>query len=277
MNVKNTIHGVISPEQNCGLCNQLYVFVSLIVHAISNNKKFVLVSGFRAQIHSPLMTPLSNIIQYDVLNNMLRPYNVLVVDEEKATIPRMSFHSITMPSNFNMATKLTNSKLGKHIATHLQFSSRITTHVMRNMNQAIPNDDRSVNVIHLRLEDDAIRHWATMNKLPQQEFRARLANNYIRVIKEHIRPRETTFILSGNTNNDVVKFMRKSGYNIRMCPKLSKYREVNAAMDLVVGQMCNRVLISAGGSTFSHIIRMFHEKENRVKNVSINLNHIDSS
>lgn len=274
MNVKNTIRGIISPEQNCGLCNQLYVFVSLIVHAISNNKRFVLVSGFRAQIHSPLMTPLSNIIQYDVLNNMLRPYNVLVVDEEKATIPRMSFHSITMPSNFDMATKLTNSKLGKHITTHLQFSSRITTHVMWHMNQFIPKHDRCVNVIHLRLEDDAIQHWSATNKLSPEKFRTRLVNNYIRLIKEHIPPRETTFILSGNTNNDVLKFMRKSGYNLQMCPKLSKYREVNAAIDMVVGQMCTHVLITASGSTFSHMVRVFHEKENRVKNVSINLNHI---
>ena len=145
---------------------------------------------------------------------------------------------------------------------------------MWHMNQFIPKHDRCVNVIHWRLEDDAIQHWSAMNKLSPEKFRTRLVNNYIRLIKEHIPPRETTFILSGNTNNDVLKFMRKSGYNLQMCPKLSKYREVNAAIDMVVGQMCTHVLITASGSTFSHMVRVFHEKENRVKNVSINLNHI---
>ena len=277
MNINNTIYGVISPQQNYGLCNQLYVFVSLIVHAISNNKRFVIVSGFRVQIHSSLMTPLSNIIQYDVLNNMLRPYNVKVVDENNADIPMISFHTIKPPTNFDISTKLTNSNLGKHIITHLQFSPKITSHVMRHMNQSIPNHDRCVNVIHLRVEDDAILHWSAMNKLSHEEFKKRLVDTYIRVIKEHIPLHETTFLLSGTTNNDVVKFMRNAGYNIRMCPKVSKYREVNAAMDMVVGQMCTHMLISAGGSTFSHVIRTFHEKENRIKNVSIDLNHIDST
>jgi hypothetical protein len=223
------------------------------------------------------MTPLSNIIQYDVLNNKLRPYNVTVVDEEKATIPRISFHAIKSTTNFDMASNLTSSKLGKHIIAHLQFSPKLSNHVMRYMNHSIPKHDRSVNVIHLRVEDDAIQHWAAVNNLSPEEFRTRLVNNYIRTIKQHIHPRETTFVLTGDTNNDVVKFMRDSEYNMRMCPKVSKYREVNAAMDMVVGQMCTHVLISAGGSTFSNMIHMFHEKENRVKNVSINLNHIDSS
>ena len=37
-------------------------------------------------------------------------------------------------------------------------------------------------------------------------------------------------------------------------PKITPYREMNAAMDMVIGKQCNNVFIGCGGSSFSDIL-----------------------
>jgi hypothetical protein len=38
-------------------------------------------------------------------------------------------------------------------------------------------------------------------------------------------------------------------------PKITPYREINAAMDMVIGKQCNNVFIGCGASSFSDILK----------------------
>jgi hypothetical protein len=50
-----------------------------------------------------------------------------------------------------------------------------------------------VNVLHLRLEEDAINHWSGINNMTVEEFRQKLEEKYIDIIKRYAKVSETVF------------------------------------------------------------------------------------
>ena len=45
---------------------------------------------------------------------------------------------------------------------------------------------KKINVIHLRIEPDAIKHWSEMNKIAYHAFEKLVSNKYIELIKTNI-------------------------------------------------------------------------------------------
>jgi hypothetical protein len=45
------------------------------------------------------------------------------------------------------------------------------------------NTNEKINVLHLRLEDDAVIHWARQNKMNPESFRSIIENKYINIIR----------------------------------------------------------------------------------------------
>jgi hypothetical protein len=124
------------------------------------------------------------------------------------------------------------------------------------------NDDNTnkINVIHLRLEDDAIRHWSRQNNMTEEVFKSYIENKYIDLISRFINKNDSTFILSYSLSNVVIDFMVKNNYNVILSEKQFDGRELNAIVDLLVSKSCNNVFIGAynfeneTGSTFSKYI-----------------------
>jgi len=113
----------------------------------------------------------------------------------------------------------------------------------------------NVNIIHLRLEKDAIAFWSKQNKLNQNDFLTKLTNKYIKIITEFINKTDKTIILTYCTNNAVIDFLTQNNYDFYFHKKFKKdNRELNALIDLINSKHCNNVFIGVGGSTFSHTI-----------------------
>jgi hypothetical protein len=132
------------------------------------------------------------------------------------------------------------------------------------------NKDKKINCIHLRLEDDAVQHWASENTISPVDFKRIIEDKYIEAITKNLNKEDATLILSDNYENRVVQFLRENGYNYINTPKMSKDREVAAIYDLHIGQYCNNVYILVYDSSFSYTLLYRIFEQNRLKPVELN-------
>lgn len=118
-----------------------------------------------------------------------------------------------------------------------------------------------VNVVHLRIEDDAIKHWSWMNKMSKEDFKTKLETKYIELIEQNIDKNDTTILLSSSFDNNVIKYLESNIYNYFTNKKYFEYRELNAIIDFIISKNCNNVFIGnfnfngMNGSTFSYFIK----------------------
>jgi len=135
------------------------------------------------------------------------------------------------------------------------------------------------NVIHLRIEDDALNHWSKQNNMDKFEFKTYIENKYIDIIQKYISKTDNNVILSYSLENGVIEFMKSNGYIIHFNnEKYFEYREKNAIIDLLTSKICNNIFIggftfnSLTGSTFSYYIGKIIDSS--CKKISINLDKI---
>jgi len=116
------------------------------------------------------------------------------------------------------------------------------------------NNNKKINCIHLRLEDDAIEHWSKENKLDYNTYKPILENKYIQFIKKYIDKNIPTIILAHNYDNNVIKYLTENNYNFIITPNFHPDRDVSAIIDLHIGQICNNICICVFESTFSLVL-----------------------
>jgi hypothetical protein len=132
--------------------------------------------------------------------------------------------------------------------------------------------NNKINVIHLRLENDAIKHWSKSNNISEQNFKGSLENKYINLFKKYISNTDQNIILSSEINHRVANFLRENNYNFKFIPKFYDDREKNAIVDFLVSKCCNNIFIGNGGSTFSFYIDK--SIQNNKKKIYIDLDNI---
>ena len=130
------------------------------------------------------------------------------------------------------------------------------------------NKSSKINVIHLRIEEDAIDHFCKTNLLEKKKFQKKFEEKYISLIQENINKEDPTIILSYSTNNRVIDFLESNHYSFYFKEKdKSKGREWNAIVDLHIALFCNNFFIGhwskekSAGSTFTYLISQKLKKE----------------
>lgn len=125
---------------------------------------------------------------------------------------------------------------------------------------------KTINTIHLRLEDDAIQHWGRESKFPDLKlYKSILEQNYIHLIKQLITKDSITILLASDYDNEVVKYLKSNNYNFVTTPKMNPHRDISAIIDMHIGQSCNNVCIGVQESTFSYTL--FFRSNPMCKNV----------
>ncbi len=114
----------------------------------------------------------------------------------------------------------------------------------------------TIHVIHLRIEDDAIEHWSKQNNLSPQEYKEKVENKYITMIQKHIPNKNVPIILlTYSFQNRVIQYLQTNQYNIVINNKDKEIgREVNAIVDLIIGEQCNGVYMGPYTSTFTQTL-----------------------
>jgi hypothetical protein len=143
----------------------------------------------------------------------------------------------------------------KDIYNNLFFHDSLIN-ISNNFVQSINISDSSiVNIIHLRLENDAIYFWSRINNMSQEDFYKKLSEKYIEKITEHINKLDNTIILTYDDNNEVINYLKNNSYNYFIHNKIKNHdREVNAIIDFINAKQCNNTFIAVKGSTFSKTI-----------------------
>jgi hypothetical protein len=176
-----------------------------------------------------------------------------------------------LSGDWNMLDIPKYQNLSKDIFRNLVFCNPFldrSARFIKNMN--IIQEDCKIDVIHLRLENDAIIFWSNQNKISTEEFKNRIVRKYIELIKNNIEKSSKIMILTYNIFNPVVRFLKENGYDYYFCVKdYNGNREESAIVDLLNSKACNNVFIGADGSTFTHTIAKLVDAKH-VKYIDIN-------
>jgi hypothetical protein len=132
------------------------------------------------------------------------------------------------------------------------------------------NKEKKINCIHLRLEDDAVQHWASENNLHPTDFKRIIEDKYIDAITKNLNKEDVTIILSDDYDNRVIQYLRENVYNYINTPKMSKDREIAAIYDLHIGQYCDNVYILVYDSSFSYTLLYRIFEQSKFKPVELN-------
>jgi len=139
------------------------------------------------------------------------------------------------------------------------------------------NNNKKINCIHLRLEDDAIECWSKSNKMDCKTYKTLLENKYIQFIQKYIDKNIPTIILAHNYDNNVIKYLTENNYTFIITPNFHPDRDVSAIIDLHIGQICNNICICGFESTFSFALFNRVYNINEVKNYLICFTDINNN
>ena len=82
-----------------------------------------------------------------------------------------------------------------------------------------------VNCIHLRLEEDGIKHWSKQNNITCEEYSSYLTKKYIDLITQYISKTDENIILSSSLSNGVIDFLEQNNYNYKFVDNFFDDRE----------------------------------------------------
>jgi DNA-dependent RNA polymerase auxiliary subunit epsilon len=311
MSETNVMFLKLAREDNNGLCNQLLSLVSAILFCIRTKKELLIVDKFLTEINTNSYCSISQVFNLIEINKYLHKYNLKIVDGfniNSTAFRPISWDVITLAKKHNnkrllafideiysnlyfskylvsYALNFINDNLNYNPIKFIQSDNNIECDVLDNVSDNVVDNieesNKKINVIHLRLEDDAIDHWSKQNNMNQQVFKRLLTVKYIELIKNTIQKEDITLLLTGETNNDVVQFMKENEYNIMFIDKKftgnQPGRELNAVVDLIIGRYCNNVFIGCDGSTFSELLLKYIpdvSEHGKVEKITFDLNNI---
>lgn len=137
-----------------------------------------------------------------------------------------------------------------------------------------------LNVVHLRIEDDALRHWSRISGIEYIEYKKIIIEAYQTVIYEHIPIGSAIYLATGLESPyegyELFFQQLQKDYHIQSYKKdFTKGREICALIDYLIAIQCKQIYIGShtlttgGGSTFSYAISL--KLEPNVKQVLVNL------
>jgi hypothetical protein len=148
--------------------------------------------------------------------------------------PQLYFGGSSQPSRF------------ADILSHLDFQNKFKERNSDAMSQinhrfslGFKIENTKVNIIHLRLEDDAVSTFASSNKKDKREYKQLIEDKYIEIISKSIRPSDLTLVISGDYNNRVIDFLSLNQFQYFTTEKFYPFREMNAIHDLLFYNFCN--------------------------------------
>lgn len=258
---------------NSGLCNQLYSLITGICECIKEGKKLIFVNDFLKSINSNNICPIEEIIDIENINIFLLKYNIRLVDKNYINAEGISVNNINFKNILNWDILDNYKELFINFLKELKFSNKINEVFNLQTNKHINNSNYSkINVIHLRIENDAIKHWSKINNLEYFDYKDILIKKYIEYIEKYMDKNDFIFILTSDIDNNVINYLIENNYNYKVTEKqFYNERELNAIIDFLAGKLCNNIYIGCGNSTFTQCIIKCIDN---VKNILFDLDNI---
>jgi hypothetical protein len=202
--------------------------------------------------------PCENIKKNIFLGYKINNYIIEEIYSEKLIEDiNIDFVNSTYNLNFGWIDKL-DSNMFENILMNIHYNLNFIEKSKLILNEI--NINNKINVIHLRLEDDAINHWSKQNNMTCENFKNYIENKYINLIKKYISKIDVNIILSSSLSNTVINFLKENNYNYKFNKKFFNDREKNSIVDLLISKYCNNIFIrnfnveQKNGSTFSYYV-----------------------
>ena len=151
--------------------------------------------------------------------------------------------------------------------------------ILKDENKIITQYNK-INIIHLRVEEDAIKHWSRQNNMNPLFFKNVIERKYINNIYKYINKNDMTILLTYSTQNGVIEFLKNNGYNYHISHKVKEWgRELNAIKDTNMINLCNNIFIGnfnlekLNGSSLSYFL-LNNIKNPNVKRILIDVDRI---
>jgi hypothetical protein len=265
--------------QAAGLCNQLIMLINSLLYASTNKKQYVIVDNFINDIFQYSQIPFSKIIDINETNNFLKKYNVILKDKNFLDYPINNKFMNTQFENtkhlrvisYDIINKTNFFDIFKNIifkSDFYKFGNQLISQVKMHY-----GNDMKINVIHARIEIDAIKHWSQLTNINILSYKNALIQKYLYLINKYIKKDIFTIVLCYNNDNGIVNYLKKNNYNYYIRPKnVSMGREINALFDFLLARNCNNYFIGAAASTFSEILSEIITCENKILLNLTNLN-----
>jgi hypothetical protein len=235
-------------SQTMGLCNQLYAIKGTCEYAYQNNINTIVIENFLTDINKNTYCNISEVIDLNHLNNLLKNYNIKILDwNADDGFPKTNVI-------FNHAPYWSKSQdfdLTTYIIPNLKFTPQfydVANEILRQNKITV----EPCNVIHLRLENDAIEHWSKEQNIDSEKFKQLLENKYINIINKFINKNFITIVLASDYNNNVIKFLDNNNFLYFTTEKKFQERELNAIVDLIISKRCDRTIIGFYESSFAY-------------------------
>jgi hypothetical protein len=219
----------------------------------------LIIDKFLANVHTKVYCSIDKILCLPAMNKFLQKYNLTLVNG--AHINHKNTPGLKMLQlgwGWEIIHDPANENIKRELYQAIRFTPSIVSPALKFLND-IENRRKkgTINVVHLRIEPDWLDHVAlySVPRVSQLYAYHDIGNKYIDLIQRHIQKDELTFILTGSLNNKVIDHLRTNKYTYFLFPKITPYREINAAMDMVIGKQCNHVFIGCGASSFSEILK----------------------
>jgi len=160
--------------------------------------------------------------------------------------PQLYFGGSSQPSVF--VTLLQNIPF--HNSFH-QYNEKAMDKIIVNYKL---HSKQKINLIHLRLEEDAIMSFSNEKKMTKDVFKKKMEDKYIYLIKKYIDKEDFTIVIANDYDNSVVDFLQTHNYCCSFSKKMYPYRECNAIHDLLFYKYCNHIFIGVYESSFSYTV-----------------------
>ena len=269
-------------SRSSGLTNQIFALITSIIIAIYKKESIVVIRNFLDDFSKEDYTIISNIIDLEQTNIYLfDKYGIVLIDRHNIDSRIVSdniINEIIENKEYSYTFSWIND-INKDLFEDILMNIRFHTDFVEKADSFIQKlGSKKTNIIHLRLEDDAITHWSKINDMSEDEFRCLLENKYIELIKQHLDKNDETIILSSSSKNGVIDFLEQEGYSYKFTEKHFAGREKNAIIDLLISKCCNNIFIGSfntvklNGSSFSYFI--LKSLDNDVKKIMIDLDRI---
>lgn len=253
----NRAYKIIISQDFTGLCNQLWSVISGIIICIKHDQRLLLIDKFLLNVHTKSYCSIDKILCLPSMNIFLQKYNLKIADGTYINERNMPDLKV-LKLGWDVIQDPLNNSIKKELFQCIRFTPSIVTPALKFVNDCQNNRKKdTINVIHLRIEQDWLDHVSARRnpRVTSAVVYDEIAKKYINVIQKYIKKDDTTYILTGSPNNKVIDYLRNNQYTYFLFPKITPYREMNAAMDMVIGKQCNNVFIGCGGSSFSDILK----------------------
>lgn len=244
-------------SSNINFYIQFRAIIASICLCINEGKSLLIIDKFLQQKHTTNFCPISHVIHLPSLNDYLKKYNLTVGDGFTTNIFNLGIKVILVgPILFSIFENEENYKIINEIYENIKFTPQLVNPSLQYIQTVLTyNKQPTFNVVYLELDSDYISHWAKENFMTEHTFITYMTQQYIGLIKTHIKKEDVTFVLTSREKNLVSEFLKIQGYNHYYFKKNGNHgSEIKSAMDFIIGKRCNHIFIGCVKSGFSELL-----------------------